>query len=93
MVYELYGLTPEEIEIVEGKKMEQKCLKCGEVMFKKVPLDDLHWAIDSSTPQKLENDGNDYFYMCSKCEAKNVVISYTSPKGVEQFKISHVKEK
>ena len=73
--------------------MEQKCLKCGEVMFKKVPLDDLHWTIDSSTPQKLENDGNDYFYMCSKCEAKNVVISYTSPKGVEQFKISHVKEK
>ena len=61
-------------------------------MFKKVLLDSLHWAMDSSTPKELKYDGVDHFFKCSKCGAKNVVINSTSPQGVPQCKISHIKE-
>lgn len=91
----LAGETVKSIALeIEQRRaeMDQKCLKCGKVLFKKVPLDDFHWAMDSSTPKKLKNDGKDYFYECSGCGAKNVAISYTSPKGVKQFKVSHIKE-
>lgn len=73
--------------------MEQKCLKCGEVLFKKLHLNNLNLEMNSLKKTKaLESDGLDYFYRCSKCRAKNVVISTTSQEGTEQLVISHIKE-
>jgi hypothetical protein len=72
--------------------MEQKCLNCGMVLFKKVRLDEHgHMAMNESTPLDLESDGTDQFFRCSHCSAKNVVVSSTSPHGVPQLRISHVK--
>ena len=73
--------------------MEEKCLKCGGVLFKKVPLDEKgHMAIDENTPLDLESDGNDRFFKCPHCSAKNVVKVTINTTGIEQHEISHIKD-
>jgi hypothetical protein len=57
--------------------MEEKCRKCGAVLFKKVNVDG-HWQIDSSTPLSLESENGKHFYRCSTCKAKNIVIADTT---------------
>lgn len=72
--------------------MVQNCLKCGKILFDKVRLDDVHWAMDSSTRKELESDGTDSFFRCPNCDTKNVVILSTNEQGVSQFVVSHIKE-
>jgi len=73
--------------------MEQKCLKCGGMLFKKVFLDDKgHMAMDADTKIDLESDGVDSFFRCPHCYAKNVIVDATSPHGLSQIRISHIKE-
>lgn len=71
--------------------MEVKCLNCGGVMFKKVSLDEKgHLAMDANARLDLEHDGNDSFFRCPHCSAKNVVVDATSPQGLPQVRISHI---
>lgn len=72
--------------------MEEKCLKCGGVLFEKVPLDDKgHMAMNADAPLELESDGVDNFFKCPHCSAKNVVVESSSPHGLPQLRISRVK--
>lgn len=69
--------------------MEEKCLKCGKVLFKKVQLDEKgNMAMDVNTQIPIEQEGADLFYKCPHCSAKNVLISC----GPNQVKISRIKE-
>lgn len=73
--------------------MEVKCLNCGGVLFETVPLDEKgHMAVDVNTRLALEYEGNDSFYRCPHCSAKNVVVEATSPHGLPQLRISHIKK-
>lgn len=74
--------------------MEQKCLKCGETLFKKFLENEIYsrWTIDPSTPIQLQHDGADQYIECSKCRVKNVVVSAPDKGGVPQLQISHYKE-
>ena len=73
--------------------MEQKCLKCGRVLFKKVLLDEKgHMAMDVNTPLDLESDDNEQFFRCPHCSAKNIVLSSTDPDGLPGLTVSHIKE-
>ena len=73
--------------------MDQNCLKCGDVLFKKVLLDDQgNAAMDVNTPLDLEWESGDQFFRCPHCSAKNVVVGATSPSGLPAFRVSQVKE-
>jgi len=73
--------------------MEQKCLKCGGILFKKVLLDEKgHTAMDMSTKIDLESDGLDQFYKCPHCQTKNVIADVTRPDSPPQIRISRIKE-
>ena len=76
--------------------MEIKCLKCGEILFRTVPLDNEgNMAIDYKGPKNytLKNDGTDEYFECSKCKAKNVTKYKLSKKNnLLQSWISHIKE-
>ena len=73
--------------------MEQKCLKCEGVLFKKVLLDTLgHTAMDVETPLEIESDGIDQFYRCPHCKAKNIIVSDKSAHGVPQSRVFRYKD-
>lgn len=76
--------------------MEIKCLKCGEILFRTVYLDNKgNMAIDHQGPKNytLKNDGTDKYFECSKCKAKNVTRHQSSKKNEPpQIWISHIKE-
>lgn len=73
--------------------MEQKCLKCGGVLFQKGFLDYKgHMAMDMHTRIDLESDEMEHFFRCPHCRAKNVVVEAISPHGLPQIRISHIKE-
>jgi hypothetical protein len=76
--------------------MEIKCLKCGEILFRTVPLDNKgNMAIDHKGPKNytLKNDGTDEYFECSKCKAKNVISLAPSKKNeLPQSRIIHIKE-
>jgi len=76
--------------------MDHKCLNCGEILFRTVPLDNEgNMAIDNKGPKNytLKNDGTDEYFECSKCKAKNVIEHIPSKKNEPpQIRISHIKE-
>jgi len=61
---------------------DEKCRKCGEVLFKVVPLppDGRYWAMCDETELELKSDDVDSFFECPYCGAKNVV-SMEHPLG------------
>jgi hypothetical protein len=76
----------------ESLAMEQICLACGSDMFETVLLDEHgHIAMDKSFPLSLESDEIDDYFKYPSCTAKNVVHHSTSPHGLPQIRISHVK--
>jgi len=78
---------------MRDQTVDVSCLGCGGVLFKKGPLDDRgHWARQVASGSQLEPDGTDTYYKCPHCGAKNIVVSETSPHGVPQLRISHVKK-
>jgi hypothetical protein len=73
--------------------MQEKCRKCGAILFNKVLIDDKgHWAIDEKIPLALESEAGDNFFRCPACKAKNIVVSATSIHDLPQLKISHTKD-
>ena len=74
--------------------MENRCLKCKRILFKKVLLDDKgHTAKDMTASAKLEHEENDRFFRCQFCGAKNIVIDTKSPDGLPQIRIVRFKDK
>jgi hypothetical protein len=72
--------------------MEERCLECGTVLFRRELLDAQgHSGMAPETPMVLEFDGLDDFYQCPQCAVKNVVIALKSPAGLEQLTIVHTK--
>lgn len=71
--------------------MEQNCLKCGDVLFKKVLLDDKgHTAMDVNTPLDLQGEDGDQFFECPHCSAKNIVVEGTSSSGLPQLRVFRI---
>jgi predicted RNA-binding Zn-ribbon protein involved in translation (DUF1610 family) len=69
---------------------DEKCRKCGGVLFKVVPLspDGKYWAMCDEAPLDLKSTGLDHFFQCPQCGAKNIIIQEAHPKeGPPQFKI------
>jgi len=58
-------------------KVEEKCLRCKEVLFKKVSADG-HIFMDETTPLTLGSEGGRSFYRCPICNTKNEVTFDTS---------------
>lgn len=72
--------------------INQLCLACKKVLFKKGLLDARgHVGKDPDSGVQLESDGNDSFYRCPHCGAKNVVVRSNSAHGLPQLKFTHVK--
>ena len=71
---------------------DQRCMKCGEVMFEKVRLDaEGHMAVDTPTQAELHQDEDDIYFKCPKCGAKNLIETDLSPTGLPQLRITRVK--
>lgn len=78
---------------IEKIMPQEKCLKCGEPLFNKVPLNRKHMAINSDHPYselEYDNGSNERFFRCKKCGAKNIVTVIGS--GPVQIKITDFKE-
>jgi hypothetical protein len=73
--------------------VEEKCRKCGAVLFKKGPQDDLgNTAVIRRTHRPPESDGKNRFYRCVACWAKNQTMIEISAEGVVREKITGVIE-
>jgi predicted RNA-binding Zn-ribbon protein involved in translation (DUF1610 family) len=76
----------------EGQVADVHCPECGSVMFRKVLMDEVHWAVSDTTPAELKHDGEEAYFLCPQCGAKQVVIEATSSNGVSVLRLSHVKD-
>ena len=73
--------------------VEEKCRKCGAVLFKKGPQDDLgNMAVIRRAHRPPESDGKNRFYRCQVCWAKNRTIIELSAEGIAHEKITGVIE-
>jgi predicted RNA-binding Zn-ribbon protein involved in translation (DUF1610 family) len=69
---------------------DEKCRKCGGVLFKVVPLspDGKYWAMCDEAPLDLKSNGLDRFFQCPHCGAENIIIQESHLKeGPPQFTI------
>ena len=72
--------------------MEEKCRRCGAVLFNKVPLDDKgNFAMEEQTPLSLESEAGVSFFRCPACKAKNIVAADISGDLGKQ-RITHAKD-
>ena len=68
--------------------MEERCRNCKEVLFRKFPLDKQgHMAMDLDTALPLEREGDQRFFTCRNCSARNLAQSTTSPDSLPQLRI------
>ena len=74
------------------QKTDQRCLACGAVMFPKVLDAEGHLAMNTTTHAALQDDGEDLYYACPACHAKNVVEVETGWKGLPALKFMRVKQ-
>ena len=74
--------------------LDQQCLACDEVMFRKGLLADKgqFGRGKGGDDVMLESDDADVYYVCPHCGSKNVVLSEQSPLGLPQLRISHIKQ-
>ncbi len=72
------GLNNNEIPVYEGPVIAERCRNknCGQILFTRTP-DNIKkgWAICSENPPQLESTGEELFYTCPHCKAKNRVYS------------------
>ena len=74
--------------------MDQKCLNCGEILFRYSLLDNKgNKAINPKGPKNYtqKHDGTDEYFECSKCKDKNVT-KFTKNNNLGQSWISHIKK-
>jgi phage FluMu protein Com len=68
---------------------DEKCRKCGGLLFKVVPLppEGKYWAMCDETLLDLKSDGLDYFFECPHCKARNITVEEHPEGGPPQFRI------
>ena len=70
--------------------VDQDCMQCGAVMFKQVRLDQVgHMSINTVTQAQLHQEGDDLYFKCATCGAKNYVDMETSPAGLPQLRFTY----
>ena len=70
--------------------LDQECIKCGHVMFTQARLDAAgHLAVNTLTQVELQQVGDDLYFKCPKCGAKNYVVMETSASGLPQLRFTH----
>ena len=73
-------------------KKDQPCLNCGAVMFSNAQLDAAgHMAVNTLTQIELQEVGDDLYFKCPKCSAKNCVELETGSSGLPLLRFTHVK--
>jgi hypothetical protein len=72
--------------------MEEKCCRCGAVLFKKDLIDDKGHTGWVGTPPNIEAEGAENFIRCSNCKAKNIVVHVPSSHGLDQLIILRAKD-
>ena len=73
-------------------KKDQPCLNCGAVMFSNALLDAAgHMAVNTLTQIELQEVGDDLYFKCPKCRAKNCVELETGSSGLPLLRFTHVK--
>ena len=72
--------------------IDQLCLACDKVLFRKVPLDVAgHFARFEGDNVEVNTEADDVFFVCSDCGAKNVVVSEAREGEGVRLRISHIK--
>lgn len=67
---------------------DEKCMKCGALLFEVVPLPDgVNLAMCDETPLDIKSDGADRFFECPHCGAKNIIEVEHPQDGPPQFEI------
>ena len=70
---------------------KEKCLYCGQVLFKKAIVDELgHTLVAKGRTDILELKGCEQYCMCPHCFSKNVLVHIKNPMGVNELKVSHL---
>ena len=72
--------------------IDQLCLACDKVLFRKVPLDVAgHFAKFEGDNVEVKTEDDELFFVCSHCGAKNVVVSEAQVGEGVRLRISHIK--
>ena len=72
--------------------IEERCLGCGKVLFRRVRVDDAgHTVIRSDSDLELEEHGFERFFRCPACRAVHVMANKKNLHGVPQLVVSHLK--
>ena len=70
--------------------VDQECMQCGAVMFKKVRHDPAgHMSINTVTRAQLHQHGDELYFKCPGCGAKNYVDMETNPSGLPELRFTH----
>lgn len=80
---------------IEVDTKDEKCRKCGVLLFRVVPLppEGRYWAMSDEMSLDLKTDVDDKFYNCPLCGAKNVIVSRGHKEGEPpQYEILYLKE-
>jgi hypothetical protein len=73
------------------KRIEEKCLQCGEILFGKIRMDEAgHTVLDGTSDLKLESSRFTSFLRCPYCRAKNAVTNVHNSFGISEVAISHL---
>ena len=76
---------------LEAGNMEEKCIKCGRVLFRKVVVDNMgHTLIHSGRGVDFDSSGFERFVICPSCRARNAVANVKNLLGVNELKVTHV---
>ena len=73
-------------------KKDQPCLNCGAVMFRNARLDPAgHMSVNTMTQIEIQEVGDELYFKCQKCGAKNFVELVTGSNGSPRLKFTHLK--
>jgi len=73
--------------------IEEKCRKCGAVLFEKGPHEDMgNMMVIRRTHRPPESDGKDHFYRCWVCWARNRTVIEISFGGAAKEIITGIME-
>jgi Zn finger protein HypA/HybF involved in hydrogenase expression len=72
---------------------QELCLQCRKALFAQELSDNRGGSAARGMAQPdLESDGDDCFYRCPHCGAKNVVVDERNIYGMPIVRLSHIKQ-
>jgi Zn finger protein HypA/HybF involved in hydrogenase expression len=79
--------------MAEDELKQELCLQCRNDLFAMALSDNGGGSAAGRGQQPvLESDGDDCFYRCPHCGAKNVVVDERNIYGMPTMRISHIKQ-